>query len=95
MSVLDIPSAAYRIAFARTTSRCGPEYAAARRSSSRRCSSLKTTAYGDLPAIAHKLRRPGGHSFKHPPNTYEDDHLALIHRGATTVPSGLERRMEE
>jgi hypothetical protein len=85
MSVLDIPSAAYRIAFARTTSRCGPEYAAARRSSSRRCSSLKTTAYGDLPAIAHKLRRPGGHSFKHPPNTYEDDHLARIHRSGGWV----------
>jgi hypothetical protein len=71
---LDIPSAAYKIALARTTSRCGPEYAAARRSSSRRCSSLKTTSYGDLPAIAHKIRHCAEPSFKHPPSTYEDDH---------------------
>ena len=54
MSVFDRPSAANRIAFARTTSRYGPEYAAARRSSSRRCSSLKTTRCGEVCAIAHQ-----------------------------------------
>jgi len=48
ISVFASPSAANKIAFARTTSRYGPEYAAARRSSSRRCSSLKTTVCGDF-----------------------------------------------
>jgi hypothetical protein len=64
MSVFDTPSAASRIAFARTTSRYGPEYAAARRSSSRRCSSLKTTWCGDVCAITTEIRHAGYDSFK-------------------------------
>lgn len=63
--MFDNPSAANRIALARTTSRCGLEYAAARRSSSRRCSSLKTTRCGDVCAIAHRIRRRSYDSFKH------------------------------
>lgn len=49
---------------ARTTSRCGPEYAAARRWSALRCSSVNTTVCGDFCAIATGLRRPGYDSFK-------------------------------
>jgi hypothetical protein len=48
ISVFDSPSAANKIAFARTTSRYGPEYAAARRSSACRCSPLNTTVCGDF-----------------------------------------------
>jgi hypothetical protein len=62
--VFETPSAANRIAFARTTSRYGPEYAAARRSSSRRCSSLKTTWWGDVCAITTRIRRQRYDSFK-------------------------------
>jgi hypothetical protein len=62
--VFDNPSAANRIAFARTTSRYGPEYAAARRSSSRRCSSLKATWCGEVCAITTRIRRQRYDSFK-------------------------------
>jgi hypothetical protein len=62
--VFDTPSAANKIAFARTTSRCGLEYAAARRSSSRRCSPVNTTWCGDLCAISTKIRRQRYDSFK-------------------------------
>jgi hypothetical protein len=62
--VFDSPSAANRIAFARTTSRYRPEYAAARRSSSRRCSSLKTTRCGELCATTTEIRQQPYDSFK-------------------------------
>jgi len=64
ISELYNPSAANKIAFARTTSRYGPAYAAARRSSSRRCSSLKTTRCGDLCAINTNTRRQRYDSFR-------------------------------
>jgi len=62
--VFENPSAANKIAFARTTSLYGPEYAAARRSSSRRCSPLKTTWCGELCAITTRIRCQRYDSFK-------------------------------
>jgi hypothetical protein len=62
--VFETPSAANRIAFARITSRYGPEYAAARRSNSRRCSPVKTTWCGDVCAITTRIRRQRYDSFK-------------------------------
>jgi hypothetical protein len=62
--VFDTPSAASRIALARTTSRNGPEYAAARRSSSRRCSSVNTTRCGEVCAINTEIRHRRYDSFK-------------------------------
>jgi len=44
--VVDTPSAANKIAFARTTSRRGLEYAPARRSSSRRCATRNYSCAG-------------------------------------------------
>jgi hypothetical protein len=72
ISALVCPSVASSTILARTTSRCGRVYCAARRRSSRSSTSLSSITY--LLATASKIRRAYGNPFAAPEDISGDDH---------------------
>jgi hypothetical protein len=70
MTALEYPSAAHSNALARTTSRHGLEYAAARRRNSRSCSAVSSIPYGlDLAIASQVAHRPPDSCLQTPDNS--------------------------